>query len=243
MSPERIVWLADDFWQRVGEPEPFPRRLEGAIVWTLPVFVVRLRGLSLCAARRWLLRRGQRLPLAAADRPLRGCLLAQFDRGVIFLEEDLSPEEQRAILAHELGHYLAEYEGPRRRIQRRLGPSVLPVLDGRRPATTAEELGATLARVRLRAHVHFMERTFDPLCLQSLQRSERIANELACELLAPRQTVLECVRTEQVERSQERWQELLCRRFGLPGNWAAAYASQLLGAHRPRRTFTDALGL
>ena len=60
--------------------------------------------------------------------------------------------------SHEFGHFLADYEAPRERIRRRLGPGLLAVLDGKQNATPAEQLGATLAGVELGAHVHFMDR-------------------------------------------------------------------------------------
>src|SRR5262249_31059604 len=142
------------------------------------------------AARGWLWQRGTRLPLGVPDRSLAGCIVAYRGRAGMFLEERLSAAETRVVLAHELAHYLADYEQPRARVTRRLGPEVLAALDGERPPTTAEGLAATLTGVALNVHAHYMDRDFDPGRLTATDRVEQAANDLACELLAPRREVL-----------------------------------------------------
>jgi len=170
---EDLLVLAADFWERVGSPLPYPRDLDEVILLTAPVWIVRLAGLRPSGARGWLHRRGLELPLTVAERPLDGCILAFRGRAVIFLEARLDPVYHRVILAHEFAHYLAEYERPRLQVVRRLGESVLPLLDGQRSATPPEVLAGALAGVSLGAHLHFMERTFDPRCLVETARVER----------------------------------------------------------------------
>src|SRR5262249_5686999 len=110
MNPEQFAWQAEGFWERAGRRPSFPRDPEGVILLTLPVFIVRIPGLRPSAARGWLWQRGTRLPLAVPDRSLAGCIVAYRGRAGMFLEERLSAAETRVVLAHELAHYLADYE-------------------------------------------------------------------------------------------------------------------------------------
>jgi IrrE N-terminal-like domain len=242
MTTEQLVRLAAEFRERarVRPGERFD--LEGAVVRTTPVFVVRLRRLRPVGARNWLWQRGTRLPLAVEDRPLAGCVVAYRGQAGIFLERALSAEDARAVLAHEFAHYLAHYELPRSRVARRLGASVLPALDGERPASETEGLAAALAGVPLEVHTHCMDRGFDPGRVAAVDAVERGANGLACELLAPRREVLGRARTGRLPEEAGAWARLLREEFGLPESWAVAYAGHLVGK-RPRRSFSETLGI
>src|SRR5262249_5225675 len=149
---------------------------------------------------------------------------------------------ERVILAHELGHFLADYEWPRRRVLRRLGPSVLPVLDGDRPPSGAEELAGVLARVPPGAPAPFMERGFAPQSPAATGRVERTASALACELLAPRRAVRDVGSSRGLPDGPDSLVGLLRDEFGLPESWAAEYAIRLLRGRARGRTFTDLLG-
>jgi hypothetical protein len=242
MTADQVVALAADFWQRVGRPEPFPRLLDRAIVTTTPVWVVRLENLSPGTARQWLRDRGLTLPLTTPERRLHGCILAYGGRAVIFVEAGLPAALDRVLVAHEFAHYLAHYERPRLRAVRRLGASILPLLDGHQPPSVSATLGAALAGVPLGAHVHFMERTFDPRLLRTTAQVEREANELACELLAPRCDVAAAV-AGAGKSGAGPWETVLGERFGLAQPWAAAYAVRLARWARRRQSFSDLLGL
>jgi hypothetical protein len=240
MTPREQLHLAGEFWERVGFDLPFPRDLERVIPLAVPAWVVRLDGLRPLTARRWLLRRGLRLPLTTQDRPLDGCVLAYRGRAAIFLEAGLDADLGRVVLAHELGHLLADYERPRRRALGRLGVSVLPVLDGERAPAPEEEWAGLLAGVPLGPHVHLMERAFAP-DLGGVSRAEREASELACELLAPESAVL--TEGRDLPDAPLPWQEFLQQRFGIPPRWGAGYAARLLRRRRRQRSFSDFLGL
>jgi hypothetical protein len=244
MDTKTLVDLAASFWDRVAELPPFPRNLEATIAQVTPVWVVPRPDLRPGVAQAWLRQRRLRLPLHLPDRPLDGCILAFRGVAVIFVDETLPTAERRVIVAHEFAHYLAEYEWPRDRARRRLGPTLAPLLDGIRPATPAENWAAALAGVRLEAHVHYMERTFDPCCLAAVDHVERTANALACELLAPQSAVrAEACQSGLGLGDCSPWQRLLEERFGLPARWAIAYAGQLLTEARRHRSFCDRLGL
>src|SRR5947209_16031284 len=105
MPVDEIVALAEDFWERVGFREPFPRDLERVLVLSTPVFPVQVAGLCPGAVRHWLKQRDVSLPLSVPDRPLDGCIVAYRGHAMIFVEEKLSPDHRRAVLAHEFAHF------------------------------------------------------------------------------------------------------------------------------------------
>jgi hypothetical protein len=241
MRAEQIEALAAGFWERAAVPETFPRDLASAIPLALPACIVRLEDLRPVTICRWLLRCGIRLPLDVQDRPLDGCIIAYRNRAAIFVAAGLASDYERAILAHEVGHFLGDYQWPRERAVKRLGSAVLPVLDGERPPSRPEDLAGVLSGIPLGAHVHYMERCFDPCSAARTDKVERTANEVGCELLAPREVVL--ARAQALSDSLTSWGRLLHDAFGLPEMWAVHHAARLLRRQAQRRTFTDFLGL
>lgn len=226
--------LADAFWHRAGGPPDPPRDLEPVIPRTADVFVASLANLTLTSAQAWIHRRGIAIPLAGSDRAVKGLVVAFRGRGVIFVEEALPPDERRVILAHEFAHYLLEYVRPRERVLRRIGPQVLPVLDGEASEPPAE-WAALLAGVPLGVHTHFLSREFDPG--DRVGRSERAANELALELLAPRRLLA------MSEASIDDVARKLVDRYGLPSSWASGYAGAIVASNARRQSFSERLGL
>ena len=190
MTSKRIEDLASGFWQCAGEEDPFPRTLEHTIRCSKPVDVVRMPGLCSQAIQRWLDRLRYRFPLPLMPRWLNGCLLIFRGMGFVFVEESLGTDDFRMILAHEFAHYLAEYDAPRDRARRRLGPALLSIFDRDRPPTPGEKLQAALAGVELGAHVHYMERLPDSTFSPAVSQVEQTANELALELVAPWRAVM-----------------------------------------------------
>jgi hypothetical protein len=244
MTSKWIESLAADFWEEVGEEEPFPRSLEHVILMTKPVSITKLSRLCLEGVRDWLLRRRVPPPLETPDRWLNGCLIAYRGMGFIFVEGSLPAEDLRMAIAHEFAHFLAEYELPRERVVRRLGPSVLSILDGDREPTPEEGLGAALAGVELGMHVHYMERAGSGAYPLPTSAVERTANALALELLAPARAVLaELHRDPKMANNAARWPEILQGHFGLPESWARAYARRLAEQTQRQRTFSEILGL
>jgi hypothetical protein len=245
MIPQRIDDVAARFWEELGEEEPFPRNLETAILYgRRRLSVESVLGLRPRVVQAWLHARGHRVELQTHDRRLNGCLYAIRGRVFIFLEKDLSASQRRVVLGHEFGHFLLDYEAPRQRAERRLGPTLLPVLDGERPATIAEQVSATLAGLSMEPYVHFMDRNPDGRYVEPVSELERRADAMSLELLAPWRAVLaemqlKCTWPGEITQ----WEEHLANRFGLPHGWAQHYAACLIAKARGHLTFSQALGL
>ena len=244
MRPDFAENLVADFWRRVGSEEPFPRHLERSIMLTTPVFVVKVHRQRLDTAyiRDRLQRRGISLPMPWAERKLNGCLVAFDGEAAIFLDGTLQADEARVILAHEFGHYLADYEWPRQKALRYFGNDILPVLDGARPAQSADLLAASLSGLQIGAYVHYMDRSTDVTIRSLVSHVEDSANAVGAELVAPRKTVFAAMAEHGTRANTAACSALLKTQFGLPQAYAALYAAKLMRALRHKRSFTDVLG-
>jgi len=215
--PVWVVELAGRFWAAAGEPPPFPRDLERAITDAVPLSVFDRPDLSTHAVSAYL--RGLGVPVSAdgSDRPLRAALSCWRGSGFVFLDAADPPDERRFSLAHELAHYLRDYDKLRRCVAKALGAGGLAVLDGR-PATTDVRVQAALRGLTLAPHVHLMSRDPSGRPRGDEREAEAHADRLAFELLAP----AELLRTESDAAAVT---ERLVAAFGLPRLAARQYAS------------------
>lgn len=239
-------WLSEAVEaSRLVVPSIFPRDLEGDVTLNLPLDVVRLADMSVHTVRAWLQERGIGHRVASTDRPLHGCLVATAGKGFVFVDEADGEAEQRFTLAHEVAHFVLEYLVPRDTAVRRLGPGVLPVLDGLRPATTEERLSSVLDRVPLGVRVHLMGRgPAGAVCGWDVIAAEERADRLALELLVPARIVATEVRqtfSKGDDADLAEAADFVAQRFGLPVHGARSYVDLVLGKQRPRRRLSEEL--
>ncbi|HVA92674.1 MAG TPA: hypothetical protein VNL71_22870 [Chloroflexota bacterium] len=236
--PHWAVELAESFWENAGGAEPVPRDLRRAIANALPVTVVLLPRLRVVGIDAWLHEQAIHCQLGLRDRPLRACLVARYGQGIVFLDGADHDDEQRFSLAHEVAHFLRAYWQPRLVAAERLGPPVLEVLDGDRPARQEERIDALLARVPIGFHVHLMDRTAEGrFASPTIDDAERDADVLAYELLAPSAIVLAGGASRPPEDRRAAVAAELTQGYGLPARVAARYAAILV----PRADRPDSL--
>lgn len=225
-------WLAtavDRFW-RSRPPRDFPRDLELHILLNLPVAVIERAELSVDDVRTHLGPDASQLLAALPNRRVHACLLAYAGVGIIFVDANDDPAERRLNLAHEAAHFLLDYLIPREHLTAH-DPELLEVMDGLRPATQREELGALLADVPLGVQTHLLERdAAGGHVARSSSAVEDRAEIVSWELLAPRADVLAAT----PEHDPAALATVLQQRFGLPGGVAAAYAGFLARLAAPR---------
>ena len=209
---------AAEFWRRVGEAEPFPRELRRPVTNTLPVAVVHLPRLTISDASAWLSERGVEGTLTAADRPLRGCLVAHRGHGFIFLDGGLEPDEERVTLSQEVSHFVRHYERRRVAAARKMGPAILEALDGDRPLTAAERVSAVLRDIPVGVYRHTMGRDGAGRPDAHTMELEAEADLLGFELLAP------SWRVAKSSMPGADCRELLQVAYGFPSESALAWA-------------------
>lgn len=234
--------LAARFWRLAGSPPRYPRSLDAAIVWALPLAIVKLPRLRVATVDAWLTHQGAPDRVGSHDRRLRACLVAFQGRGIVFLDGGDAVDEQRYSLAHEAAHFLTDYMTPREVILERLGPEYADVLDGLRLATKAERIDSLLVGIRLGVHRHLMDR--GPSDADRWLASESRADRLALELLAPRAEVVRQLRLRggPTRLNPIETIDLLTSRFGLPASVATSYAERLTLHPRPARSVNEWLG-
>ncbi len=231
-------WLrnaVDQFWIRVGELEPFPRRLEGPVAWALPLAIIKLPRLRVEDVARRLPEVGIAFRASTPDRALHGCLVAFGGKGMIFLDGTDSEDELRFSLAHEAAHFMIDYAWPRDLAIRRLGPGVAEVLDGRRLPTVQERVDSVLGGAPIGVHTHLMARLpSGEIGCGRISGAEQRADRLALELLSPEDVVLRRHRSRALPETaaEHHLQVLLQGDFGLPLSVARDYARFLTGRHR-----------
>jgi Zn-dependent peptidase ImmA (M78 family) len=230
--------LAERFWQAAGGADSFPRRLEPALLWALPVAIVKLPRLRIGSARTWLQSRATDLEIDIADRRLRACLVAHRGVGIVFVDGTDPDDEQQLSLAHEVAHFLVDYLEPRERVVSHLGPTITEVLDGLRPPSRAERIDGVLNGVPLGIHRHFLTRDGSHMSIGRESRADRVA----LELLAPRTEVMRRMRGSG-SRDERHCHSLLMSDFGLPSIIAESYARLLVTPRVIRPTVKNWLGM
>lgn len=233
------VWvsdLADRFWDRAGRPVlPFPRDLEPTVTNAVLLSIVDRPGLRLSTVADYLRRLGWPLAVAEPDRALRAALSCWQGGGFLFLDATDPPDERRFSVAHELAHFLRDYDGPRQQVVRALGPAALAVLDGFRPPTDDERLHAVLRNRPLAPHVHLMSRDPDGRPRGDDEReAEESADRLAFELLAPAELLRDSTGGDSLTSR-------LIEEFSLPPIQARLYAHFLLPVGPPSGSIVERL--
>lgn len=213
--------LGREFWAGTGLHDTFPRKIEQAIAFKLPLALVGFSPLTVETIGHWLQQRDIATRLPADTRALYGCLVAFGGRGFIFICDTDSPKEQRLTLAHETAHFLIDYLWPRQQVIHELGKAIAEVLDGLRPATPAERAAAVLSRLRLGPHIHVLPRRGrDEDSDVAVAHAEDRADRLALELVAPQacvHAVLDALSARQA-LTAEAARATLATHFGLPAH-------------------------
>jgi len=248
MPEARLVQVAEGFWQSARYLEgQFPRDIESAIAWSVPLFVVRLPHASVRGVQNYLRQRQLPVQIGTEDRPLHGCVVAIRGKGLIVVDGSDGANEVRFTLAHEVAHFLLDYQIPRQRAVARLGMNIEEVLDGYRRATRVERIDGILAHAPVELYAHFMHRNAGDTAANVIFEAESHADLLAFELLAPETEVWRASPKFLVRRTyQERTaavRRLLGQQFGLPSDAAHQYSAMLCRSRFGGPSVREWLGL
>jgi Zn-dependent peptidase ImmA (M78 family) len=229
---EHLRELAERFWSAVPGPVGRERDLSAAIAWSARLAVVALSPLTLGRIRQWLQDRDVPVSGESDESTVRGFLVAWRGVGVVFFDGTLDAAERRFTLAHELGHFLLDYDEPRRRVLRD-APDLLEVVDGVRIPTSADRAQALMARVPVGVHTHLLKDDRNAADSGGRDHTEDQASRFALELLAPWQEALDAVRDAARQPGPyrlilARGAQLMSERFSLPAHAAQSRTRQAL---------------
>lgn len=235
----QATWLAEAVELLSGDmaAKDFPRDVELALLWRMPLAIIELDELSGVNVDAWLAARGVHLPVHVPPGALHGALVAFAGSGVLFLDAADDAAQRRLTAAHEGAHFAVDYWLPRLKLAQR-APQLLEVVDGLREPDPEDHVDALLARIPFGVHTHLFERDESGGTRDlAVDHAEDRATQVAWELLAPRETVT--ART--VEADEFTVVRVLEAEFGLPRAAAREYAGYLRasGARRQRRRRFD----
>lgn len=242
MSAADIEEAAGYFWRCAGSEETFPRALETAAAWALPVAIVRLPRLWVADVESRMLITGYEWKGPDPSLRLRGFMLATRGKGFLFVDGSDPPEEQRYSLAHEISHFLLDYYLPRLDAISKLGVAITEVLDGFRGPTIRERVHASLTATQIGTYEHIAQRN-----QLAEPASEDRADLLTVELLAPTKEVFRRCKALLAGKSREASSEIvhsiLTRDFGLPEFAAAGTTGKLIARWWRQPTFSQWMGI
>lgn len=239
--------LANTFWRSTDQQRTFPCNIEQAILWNFPVAIINLPRLGLESMEKWLKRRDLVMPFLGKERRIRACLVARCGHGLIFLDGTDPDDERRFSLAHEIAHYILDYNIKRQEIINLFGSTIIDVLDGKRKATIEERLNGVLSGIPVGPFMHLMDRDkLGNMRNQNILNIEDHAERLALELTAPKK-VLECYLDQHFpswfeQSNHTNHSKIAAGIFGIPQRILIEYISYLALLRRPHQSFKDWLG-
>jgi hypothetical protein len=248
MLETRLRRTAEKFWGAAAHIQcRFPRDIESAIAWSLPLFIVRVPNLWVHDVESYLRQRQSPAVIGAADRRLHGCIIAMRGKGFIAVDGTDSPNEIRFTIAHEVAHFLLDYQEVRLRAVEKLGSGIEEVLDGQRPPRPEERVDGLLANSPIGLYTHFMHRDDAGVAGSAILEVESRADRLAFELVAPEGQVWRGLPRAVADRTYGKRVEALRRRltrhFGLSRAAAQRYAVILCRSRFGGASVREWLGL
>jgi Zn-dependent peptidase ImmA (M78 family) len=244
----KIEEISREFWRQSKLPYSFPLDIERAISRTKPIFIVSLPQLTIGKVEAYLIENNIPHRFDYQDRNLHGFIFVQYGYGYVFINGSDPIQERRFTLAHELAHFLVDYEIPRKRVIERLGPMIAEVLDGLREPSINERLSGIISNVNLYSMTHLLDDSQMSGFKQiTVWNTERRADQLALELLAPFRKVHEdFVLRNSNESDQKEFDvlfDLLSETYGIPTSIALSYGDYLAKAFKGGPTLEEEWGI
>lgn len=247
-SKPQIERIAREFWSKADPVHRQTLDISSAVDEVLPVDVIYLKRLSLAEIKHWLENRGVKTEFEVNDRPLHGVIMIQEGFGFIFVDADDGTIQQRFTIAHEVSHFLLDYQIPRENAMLAIGTEIEDVLNGKAEATRFQQVKALIKGISIQPYTHLTEKSADGSFLNWMNyTSENEADYLALELLAPRSVVIKgtiaTARRLNYNQFTRKCEEILMENYQIPAEVAHQYAVELAYSITNGPSFLDKLGL
>lgn len=228
----KIEETARVFWSQSGLHEVFPRDMQQAIGLVKNVVVIHIPALRIENIQTWLRDRKFDFQVPPFDKFLHGFLLTHQGAGFIFVNGSDNEAERRFTLAHEIAHFILDYETPRKQAISQFGSVILEVLDGLRLPTVEERLQGLVFNRTLVAFSHLLDSdSISGMGRLNIWQAEDRADQLALELLAPSRHIQAQISKLLLPRRFVAYKsalpDLLTTYYGLPEIIALDYADFL----------------
>ncbi len=230
--PAILERVASDFWQPLLAYKVFPVDFDRVVAFSnLSIFIIQLPDLTLKAVQEWVSRNNHPVRISADNRPLHGFLLAHKGIGTVFVNGTDPLEERRYTVAHEVSHFLLDYQIPRQNWIDAVGPAIIEVLDGEREPSLSERLQFITADLPSPFSIrHLSNGDLTAYDSHLVWRAEQRVDALAVELLAPFKEVMRQIPIQESARSGfyvDYLLSLLSVTFGLPASVCYPYAKYI----------------
>ena len=249
MIRPRLLNIAKEFWRLAGGVQKWPCDIERAVSILTPLNIVTLSNLSFTGIKEWFKDKSICFDLEYSERELHGFISVHKNFGFIFINGADSENERRYTVSHELSHYFIDYKIPREKAIDTFGEGILEVLDGYREPTVIERVESVIASTPIKPYIHILEKEGNG----GFKRfnnwlSERDADALAVELLAPYNTIqkdLTKLSTKQSSFLENKTaiSEILIKKYALPDSIASEYASMIAASFVGNKSLIERLGL
>lgn len=230
MFTARVTDAASSFWLRAATPWSLKPNIHRAALRSLPLAIITMRDLRPSTLTEWGARNGIESLTSLGDRPLHALLIAKSGRGIVFLSAEDDYAEQRFSLAHEIAHFLFDYQLAREKLAQTAGSTILDAVDGNRPVSLEERLAVALSPHTLPALPHLLDRgSFGEVEHSEIAIAEASADALGYELLLPSYIVLRVANELRITQRGDlvfRLSEWIEREAGFPKSAARRYAEE-----------------
>jgi IrrE N-terminal-like domain len=247
-SKPQIERIAREFWSTADQVHRLNFDILSAVNASLIIDLIPVQQLSLGNIETWLAARTITIDLHVNDRSLHGALLIKDGSVFMFVDATGDEVQQRFTIAHEVSHFLLDYQLPKERAILALGKEIEDVLNGTSAPTTAQLVLSVIKGINIDPYTFLIEKTGNGSFISwSNFNSENEADYLALELLAPRIMVINDTvsSAKRLTYSQftRKSHEILMKKYRIPSEVAHQYATELAYSVTNGPSFLDKLGL
>jgi hypothetical protein len=239
MNQSLITEFAKDFWAGAPDHQSYPRPIERAIAWVLPLAIVRLPTVDIKSVFDWFKFRNIGLCASNDVGKMHGCVVARSGKGILFLDGTNPVNDQRFTIAHECAHFILHYLEPVRRATASFGDVGTDFVDGLETPEFQDRLSAILQRIDLEEYMHFFPQSEGIDMIRYEDDADRLALEILCPYESARVSLSNKVSNPSTELHLELAAEMLESEFGIPKSVSRAYTNWIFGQISPIRSFRD----
>lgn len=244
----QIERIARKFWATTQAEFRYDYDIVKAVESSLNVHLIRMQQLNPTKIISWLASHNMDIPFESKATHLNGALLIKNDNVIMFIDAAENAVQQRYTLAHQVSHFLLNYQMPKERAIMTLGKEIAQVLSGNTEASVTQLVQSTVSNITGNVYTLLIEKWDESTSFDwELLRTKDPAVSLTLELLAPRYQIINETASVgarlRYSPFKRKCQELLIDKYRIPSEIAHKYASELAGSVTSGPSFLSKLGI